>query len=157
MADPRDLPEGVWTTARSKPKRRAADDVLTFAVSATDEVHDDRVVGIVAVGELTDYTHADWGLPLDLPLDRVWHLGRIEPRPEKALGGTKALVRYLCLLADQANVWLTTEVKTGDHVRDRIVLDLFAKYGEFEFQDKEYEALLYRRPRSRRTDQDQDV
>lgn len=144
-ADPRGhLPAGSWTLKKSKVLEK--DEFRCFWVYATDEAHQDRVTGYVTLGELTGYSRGEWGLPEDLALDLTWHLGRIEPRDEKARGGTKALIRYLGRLADEANVWITTEVKTGGPVRNHVVVDLLMKHGGFEYRDEDYKEMLIRKP-----------
>lgn len=149
MADPRtSLPVGQWKRTRSRVRQTGPEMPVEFSLFADDDATGDRVHASVVIGDLTDYTLEDWGLPAALPIDRVWYLARIVPRTEKARGGTKAVVRFLGRLADKASVWVTTEVKTGSKSRDVVLMRLLSTHGGFESSDPEYAEMMIRRPSS---------
>jgi hypothetical protein len=108
----------------------------------------DHVQAYVTIGDLGGYSHEDWGLPSNLPVDRVWHLANLNERSDpKARGGTTAAVRYLAQYADSEDVWLTTEVKPHDPTREQTVMALLKKHADFISPDLAFAAMMIRTPR----------
>jgi hypothetical protein len=149
VADPRtQLPVGDWQlhrTAVQPPDARV--DVAWFWVFATDRVTGDRVGAYVTIGQ-GSHSHEDWGLPSDLPLERVWYLANLDERSgAKARGGTAAVVRCLARLADREGMWLTTEVQPHNRALEKIIMALLAKHAAFMSPDPEFAAMMIRSPR----------
>lgn len=140
-ADPRSLPAGQWQIdSHAKGDTRFYD--------AVDLQTKDHVRAIIYAGDLEDNPPSWWGLPDGTSASRVWNLGRIEPRNERAKGGTKALLQRIAADADAAGVYVITSAQPIIEARQKLVLHVLAKHGGFVAADAEYFWILVRRPRS---------
>lgn len=117
-----------------------------FKIVAADSVTKDKVSAYLTIDQLAGNSHSEWGIPVDLPLGRLWHLATIRPRQELAKGGTKALIDGLGRFADAAKAWVTTEVQALDSTRDQLLMRLLRKHGAFVWR-RGYGRLMRREPR----------
>jgi hypothetical protein len=144
------LPEGKWT-ATVAPFAQSKDRAFSgFRLVHTDAVTGDRVDAWIYEDD-EQYASESTGIPSDLKPKQLWHLGRLEPRVQRARGGTKATLRYLAEQADQRGVWIMTEVM-ADNGDDATLIRVLKKYGDFEHvSDVDlWPRVLVRRPRKGR-------
>jgi hypothetical protein len=136
-----------WTTTRT-PTERISDGVVGFQADAVHEAGD-CLAAHVKIGDVGDNCgRAYWGLPDELALHRIWNVSHIRRGDARARmsGGIRALLDYLCVLADASSVWLTTEVDTGDSSRNANLIRILEQLG-FEASDPEFPRVLLREPR----------
>jgi len=128
--------------------RRECQEPNGWFLTARESKTGEELHAQVVVGADFGYGRNHWGLPGDLLDDALWHLARIEPRKEapKARGGTIAILRQLTAWADDAGVWLITEIMPENSEATQLVIDVVSKYGGFEPANLELGPRLLKRP-----------
>lgn len=139
----RRLPEGTWCVGFKKEARKSS-----FWMEATEAATGDLARLRVCCGDLSGYERSDWSLPADIPLNRLWYLRHLEPRVQRARGGTKAILLKLTEIADRCDAWCFAEVRPHDFADEPIVIKLMSRYG-FKRCHTDVEFLLHRPPSKR--------
>ncbi len=139
--NPPHLTDGKWEIKRTDVARPTG-----FTLAATDKGSGDLVFANITVGDFGGYDREeDLGIPSTVKQELVWCLQRIEPREAKVAGGTKAILKELCLLADREHAWVHSEVQPNDGSRTTGIISLLKRHG-FETAPLGFHAVLYREP-----------